>query len=240
MRMRTASQTGTSTRMAALGAALIVLTRAGVGHAEDVPATGKGIVGGALLGGEVVMLGEAAFRANSGWAYLIGGVVGAGGGGALGYLAEQNADSKVSVYMLAGGMTLIIPTAVAVLNATAYTIPDEYTTDSGAIPAGEPVPEPPQPGMSPVSPNPPATPAPAPQPTSWDPASPPRTLSLHYHWSRPVVRITPGLLAANEEGLHLSVPAVEVRPVYGASEMAKLGLSQQHQEVRMTVFSATF
>src|SRR4051812_40084066 len=90
-----------SPSIVALGTAFALLGQASLAHAEEVPATGKGIAGGALLGGEVVMLGEAIAGVRSGWVYLLGGVVGAGAGGYLGHLAERDADPKVSVYMLA-------------------------------------------------------------------------------------------------------------------------------------------
>jgi hypothetical protein len=211
----------------AVGAASLLLTAARPAHADDVPATGKGITGGALLGGEVVMLGEAAFGIKTGWAYLIGGVVGMGGGGYLGYLAEKNADSKVSLYMLAGGMALVIPTTVAALQATSYTPPEDYTEDRPP-PPGTPVPEPVQPGTSPPKP---AVPAGA--------SAAPRMLSLHYHWSQPRLRITPGLVGATDDGLRLSLPAVEVRPLFSKAELAKYGVVQR-QELRVALFSATF
>jgi hypothetical protein len=100
------------------------MTRAAPSLAEEVPATGKGIAGGALLGAEVVMLVEAAVGVKSGWVYILTGLLGAGAGGYGGYVVEQEADSKVSVYMLAGGMALVIPTTVAVLQATSYSPPE--------------------------------------------------------------------------------------------------------------------
>src|SRR4051794_9055339 len=104
-----------SSSIVAMGTALALLGQASPAQADEVPATGKGIAGGALLGGEVVMLGEAIAGVRSGWVYLLGGVVGAGGGAYLGHLVERDADPKASVYMLAGGMALVIPTTVAVL-----------------------------------------------------------------------------------------------------------------------------
>lgn len=218
-------------RLAALGVGVALFARSSGAYAEDVSGGGKGVVGGGLLGAEVVMLGEAAFHAKSGWAYVIGGVAGAGGGVALGYFAERNADSKVPVYMLAGGMVLMIPTIVAVLSAAAYSPADEYTEERA--PSGLPVPEPPRPGTTPVSAPPP------PAPSSRVPFAPLRPLALHYHWHQPALRLTPGLLAANDVGLRFSVPNVEVRPVYTQAELAKFGLTQQ-QELRLTVFSAQF
>ena len=49
-----------------VSAALLVLTQVAPAHAEDINPTPKGIIGGGLLGAEVVMLGEAAFGMKSG------------------------------------------------------------------------------------------------------------------------------------------------------------------------------
>jgi hypothetical protein len=207
----------------AAGTAAILMTRATLSRAEEVPATGKGIVGGALLGGEVVMLVEAAFGVKSGWVYILSGVLGAGAGGYGGYVVEQEADSKVSVYMLAGGMALIIPTTVAVLQATSYSPPEDYTEDrpSAPFPASEPPrPAPGGPGPSPA--------APAPGPTS-----------LRYHWQGAKLKMPVGLLDLDEGAFKVAVPAVELRPVYRLDELQKYGLEQKH-ELRVPVFSATF
>ncbi len=126
-------------------------------RAEDVSTTGKGIVGGGLLGAEIVLATEAAFKVQPGWAYLVGGVGGAAAGSVGGYFIEKDASPKTTMVMLAGGMALIIPTTVAVLSATAYEPPASYTQDRA--PADEPVAEPPQPNGAP-------TPAPAPATTS--------------------------------------------------------------------------
>src|SRR5436190_13241911 len=80
---------------------------------------GKGIIGGALLGAESVMLVEAAADTKPAWAYAVGGGLGAIGGGVGGYFAQQG-DPKISLYLLVGGMALALPTTVAVLSAAAY------------------------------------------------------------------------------------------------------------------------
>jgi hypothetical protein len=88
-----------------------------------VSPTGKGIAGGALLGGEVVMITTAIIGVKAWWPYLVFGAVGAGGGAVGGYFVEQVDDGNTpepSLYMLAGGLALVIPTIVAVANATAY------------------------------------------------------------------------------------------------------------------------
>nr|PZN28140.1 MAG: hypothetical protein DIU78_03395 [Pseudomonadota bacterium] len=105
-------------------------------HALEAPpnTTGKGIAGGALLGAELVLALEAAFDVEPTWAYVVGGLVGAGGGAVGGYFVEQEADSRVPMFMLAGGMALAIPTIVAVLSATAYE-PPEGPLESASPPA---------------------------------------------------------------------------------------------------------
>ena len=68
-------------------ASTTVLADARDAHAQtvnEVSPTGKGIVGCALLGAETVMLIEAAAGARPGWAYILGGVLGAGAGAAGG------------------------------------------------------------------------------------------------------------------------------------------------------------
>jgi len=199
------------------------MTSAAPSRAEEVPATGKGIVGGALLGGEVVMLVEAAFGVKSGWVYILSGVVGAGAGGFAGSIVEKEADSKVSLYMLAGGMALVIPTTVAVLQATSYSPPEDYTEDrpSAPLPASEPL----RPGATPGAP---PTPAPAPGATS-----------LRYHWKEAKLKVPVGLVDLDEGAFKVAVPAVELRPVYRPDELQKYGLEQKH-ELRVPVFSATF
>src|SRR5512135_3598911 len=123
-----------SISLAALAASLLVLAPRTAHAGEDVAAvspTGKGITGGVLLGGEVVMLGEAAFKVKPAWAYAVGGLAGGIGGGVGGYFIEKGANDgdKLPMYMLAGGMALIIPTTVAVLSASAYEPPTDYTED---------------------------------------------------------------------------------------------------------------
>jgi len=211
-----------SASIAAVAAAIALVSQTSPARADDVSPTGKGIVGGGLLGGEVVMLVEAAVGVKSGWAYLIGGVVGVGGGAVGGWQVEKNGSPKTSLYMLAGGMALVIPTTVAVLQATSYKAPEEYTEDRPAT--GAPVPEPPRPAAPPGA-------APAPQG--------PSTLYLHYHWQPALVKLPAGLVDLDEGAFKVAVPAMEVRPVYALDELQKYGLEQKH-ELRVPVFSATF
>lgn len=88
--------------------------------AQDVSPTGKGIAGGAMLGAEVVVITTGLIGVKSWWPYVVFGAVGAGGGAVGGYFVEQAGPAEPSLYMLAGGLALVIPTVVVALNATAY------------------------------------------------------------------------------------------------------------------------
>ncbi len=219
MTRKASSYQRVSTSIVAAGAALAWLAQATPSRADDVSPTGKGVVGGGLLGAETVMLVEAAVGVKPGWAYAVGGVVGAGGGVVAGWQFQKNADPKVSLYLLAGGLALVIPTAVAVLQATSYKAPEEYTEDHPA--SGAPVPEPPRP----------TTPGP-------NPAPGPQT-RLHYHWQAAQLKMPLGLVDVDDGSFKVALPAVEVRPVYDVSELRQYGLEQKH-ELRVPVFSATF
>ncbi len=113
-------------RLSALATAALVGAGAFVGPeraalADNVSPDGKGIVGGGLLGAELVTIVEGIADVRSGWAYGIGAIVGAGGGAVGGYFVEQqSSDGKVPTYLLAGGLALIIPAIVLTLNGTRY------------------------------------------------------------------------------------------------------------------------
>lgn len=187
-----------SSLLVAASLAAALLGHSPSAKAEEVSPTGKGITGGALLGGELVMGIEAAFGVRPAWAYLLGGALGAGAGGYGGYLVEQNASPKVSLYMLAAGMALVIPTTVAVLEATAYEPPAEYREDNPAV--HFPAPEPPR--------------ATLPGPT--------------------------GLVDVSSDGsLRLSVPSIEIRPVFTQAEIQRYGF-EQRDSVHVPVVSGLF
>jgi len=123
----------------ALAAALVagaVITMPSEAAAQDVSPTGKGITGGVLLGSEVALITVGAIGVKSWWPYVLFGAVGAGGGAVGGYFVEQVDEAEPSLYMLAGGMALIVPTVVVVLNATAYD-PTDDTEEDDELPPGE-------------------------------------------------------------------------------------------------------
>ncbi len=221
-------------------------------HAEGSQAssTGKGVTGGALLGGEAVMLVEAAAGTRPGWAYAVGGGLGAIAGGVGGYFPEHDHDTKLSFYLLVGGMALVIPTTVAVLSATAYT-PTDYTEDRPS--PDEPVAQPaaPLPATTPAAaPAPAAEPAPAaapePAPAAPVPAAPAPAAApsgrARDRVGSPVARrqqVAPALVGIADGGLTLSVPAVEVRQMYTRTEIALYGV-KQHTEVEVPVLNLSF
>ncbi len=202
----------------------VIAVAPGVVHAQEseVSPKGKGITGGALLGGEVVMLTEAALGAKPWWAYMVGGVAGAAGGGVGGYFAEQNGDATLSLYLLAGGMALAIPTTVAVLSQTAYEPPTDYTQDTA--PTDEPVAEPPSPDGT-VEEQPAAAAVSRVEPSS-------RT-------RLPEPPAPPSLLSLRRGALSLGVPAVEIRDRFTRRELHEFGLKQR-TEVRVPLFRASF
>ncbi|MEO8905951.1 MAG: hypothetical protein ABI488_25655 [Polyangiaceae bacterium] len=211
-------------------------------HAEtnEVSTTGKGVVGGTLLGAEAVLSVEAAFKVQPTWAYVVGGLGGGAAGGIGGYFLERDASPRTTLFLLAGGMALAIPVTVAVLSATAYEPPASYTQDRA--PADEPVAEPPQPSGAPTpvptttSPAGNEVTAPTPTPTSSlrrHKALARRTFPLDYHLS------PPALIGVSSQALTLGVPAIELRGVYSRNEIAMFGVSQA-TEVRVPVFNFLF
>jgi hypothetical protein len=192
-------------------------------HAEDVSPTGKGITGGALLGGEVVTITEALAGVHPGWAYILGGGLGMVGGGVGGYFVEQSSpNGQADVYMLAGGLALVIPALVLTLNATRYRPSDNATEDHP--PADTPAADPGAGGGSVVSPAtapPPAAPPPA--------AKPPAPTSL----------LDVRVVGSSSDGLRVGVPLPAVRPMYSRKEQAEQGLPQR-TELRFPVVAVTF
>ena len=220
----------TLTSLLALAAATLtpLAAHAAGGKAESSP-TGKGVVGGALLGAELVMVSEAAFKVQPAWAYVVGGVAGGAAGGVGGYFVEQQGDARGPMLMLAGGLALAIPTVVAVLAATAYEPPATYLQDQP--PADEPVAEPPAATPAPATPAPPPAAAPAVAPTSRRYLPSTRRLSLKLP--------PPALLGFQDARLALGVPNVEVRHAYSRTERMIFN-APDVAEVRIPVLDVAF
>ena len=231
-------------------------------RADEVSPDGKGIIGGALLGAEVVTLPMALFQVKSGALYALGGGAGAIGGGVGGYFIERASfsnDGRVPVYMLAGGLALIIPTTVLILNATAYHPSENATEDhaptngpdanpgsaNGSVVVGVPPPSsqstPPPPSSSttvtpstPTSTPPATTPAPSPAPAG-GPTTPSVPLTLDAGRARPLSLID----FSGGSVWSLALPIPEVRPMYSMAEQKQYGLPQG-TELRLPLFHASF
>lgn len=217
----------------AAGAVLAVSTPA---HAEEVTPTAKGIVGGALLGGEVVVFGEALFGVRSPAAYLVGAGVGAAGGGVGGYFIEQAVDDgRIPSYLLAGGLALLIPAVVVTLDATRY-MPTEGAREDK--PVNAPPSDPGKPtGSSVVGAEPAAAPtAPA---TPATPATPPTTPPPAGGGGGTKAPQS-SLFNLREGNFAMGIPVPEVRPVLGATERARMGAQNSGSELRFPVVRVTF
>jgi hypothetical protein len=229
------------------GAALIAPSTA---QAEEVSPTGKGIVGGALLGGEIVVFGEAIFGVHSGLAYIIGGVVGAAGGGVGGYFIEKGSDDgRVPAYLLAAGVAGLIPAIVVTLDATRYRVTegareDKPTTEpppsdpgqpGGSSVVGAPASTPPA-GTAPAAPastTPPETPATPPPPTTPPAGGGTGGTQIQARRSNSLVGVQNGQLA-------IGVPVPEVRPLVGSAERTRMGVDSRGSELRFPVLNVAF
>lgn len=190
-----------------------------------VTATGKGIVGGGLLGAEVVCITMGAVGVSRGWPYFVFGGVGAVGGAIGGYFVEQTGSAEPSLYMLAGGLGLIIPTLIISLNATAYKPPE---TDRQNEPVtNEPSREAPAPAPAPMTGAPPPTTRREHRGPTLAKASP-----VYPHIPLSVVDVYKGKIA-------LGVPALELRPLYSSRELWQYGVAQG-TELRMPLFKTMF
>ncbi len=87
--------------------------------ADEPPPPASGTVGGALVGGEVVLVAQSLAGVKPWWAYAVGTTVGVGLGGYVGHRLEREAVRDVSLYLLATGLALVLPTAIWVGQAHA-------------------------------------------------------------------------------------------------------------------------
>jgi hypothetical protein len=230
--------------LAALVAATAVFATPTEAHAEDVSPTAKGIVGGAFLGAEAVVFGEALFGIRSTWAYLIGTGAGAAGGAVAGYMIEKSAaDGQVPAYMLAGGLVLLIPAIVVGLDQTRY-LPTEGAREDKPVPS-----DPGKPGGSAVvgaeaAPSPTAVPAPASGSESPAPAAPgaaPAPVSPPPAGGGGAPRVPQSALFRLDQGtLSVGMPLPEVRPLLGAADRARLGAEARGSEIRFPFVRVTF
>jgi hypothetical protein len=217
------------TVVAAALAGILLSATAGAARADEVASTPKGTIGGGLLGGEVVTIVESLAGAHSPWWYGVGFVVGAGGGATGGFFIDKgSSNGEASMYLLAGGLALVIPALVLTLNATRYQGSEGATEDKP--PVGAPIANPGAPGGSVITPDgvspPPSAPTPPPPPAPTPPSS---LLDIQMDPRG----------HGGAAGLRLGVPVPDVRPMYSIREQKEYGLPQ-HTEVHMPLLSVTF
>jgi hypothetical protein len=161
------------------------------------------------------------FGVQAGWPYLVFGGLGAVGGGIGGYFVETvtvpPGPSEVPLYMLAGGMALVIPAVVISLNATSYRPPPEDNSTEPVTnqPAGEP---------------------PAPK-TSGRLNRNGMRLRARATEMAPVVPMS--LLALTPNHMSLGIPALTIKSTFTPREVAELG-APKVTEVHIPVFQAVF
>lgn len=227
--------------LAALAAGTVFLGAPRAAQAEDVPPTGKGIAGVALLGAEAVVFTEALIGVRSSTAYLLGAAGGAVAGGVGGYFIEQAvSDGRIPSYLLAAGLALIIPALVITLDQTRY-LPTEGAREDKPV-NNLPASDPGKPGGSAVigaEPK-PATPA-TPSTTLPGGTPPPTTPSGGAGGGPPSPARGPqSLINLQGTGLSVGMPVPEVRPVFTASQKKSLGVESAANEVRFPVVRVTF
>jgi len=210
-----------------------------------VSPTGKGIAGCALLGGEAVMLIEAAAGARPTWAYLVGGGLGAIAGGVGGYFLEQAAEGDttltgITVGTLVVGLGLIIPTTIATIGATAYSPERDQPAEDNAPSTGPLDESTTAPAAAPAGAAPAPAPATSPGATSGTTSDilPPARRAPRQLAARPAFRPT-GLLDMGPEGFSLAVPAIHVGANLTVQEMRQYGLTAV-SELRIPLLSGTF
>lgn len=212
-------------------------------HAEEVSPAAKGVIGGALLGGELVVITEAIIGVRSPLAYGLGAGLGAVAGGFAGFGVEKSmSDGRVPVVLLAGGVALIVPALVVTLNATSYSGNPDAKEDKA--PTNLPPADPGQSGGSPVqgvSPAAaPAAPAAAPAGGGGTGTTPaPQAPQAEAPKAPRVVAPPTSLVSVSPSQFRLGMPVPEAHNVFSMQERRQLGMAQV-TEVRLPVVNVTF
>ncbi len=225
---------GTTTVAFAVAA---LTAHAPLAHADDIQGTPKGTIGGAFLGAEVVAMPMAIAGVKAGWAYAVFPPLGAVGGAIGGFFMDKaydDASAKTpsnaygSAFMLAGGMALIIPTIILMLNATRYHPAENATEDHAPTNTG-PEANPGKPGGSAVTPTSPST-----KNDTEKTESAPKKVAQN---EAPYVPLS--LVDVHENKLRMGIPVPEVHNAYTMQEVKELGVPQS-TELRVPVFKLAF
>jgi hypothetical protein len=236
---------GLATTAVTAAAFVAALTASGDAQASGpVQSWGKGTAGGALLGGEIVIIPMGAAGVSRGWPYFVFGGLGMVGGAIGGYFVDKHfafttdssgnttgGTAEASVGMLAGGLALVIPAVILALNATAYKPPEG---DRNEPATNEPSKEPPKPAPPPPAAAPPDAPPPPPGPTT--------SYKYHSRYRTSVAampHIPTSLLESYQGKVGFGLPGVQVKPLYTQAEMVRYSVAQG-TEVQVPVFKAMF
>jgi len=223
--------------LAILAASTVFLGSPRVAQAEEVTPDGKGIVGGAFLGAELVVFVEALAGVRNSTAYLLGAAGGAIGGGLGGYAIETAVDDgRVPAYMLAGGLALIIPALVVSLDQTRY-LPTEGAREDRPV-TNLPPSDPGKPGGSAVIGAEPAATTPPASGTTPAPVTPAPTPAPG--GGTPPTQGPQSLFNLRGGSVRMGLPVPEVRPVFSAAQKRNLGVESAGNELRFPVVRLTF
>ncbi|MDI7269321.1 MAG: hypothetical protein QME96_15130 [Myxococcota bacterium] len=111
--------------VAGLAFAMPGTVRAQPAPPDQVDSMPKGIIGCALLAGELVLTIEAVAGVRNPWLLTLIPLAAAGGGAAGGYFLDDADEADVSVAMLALGATLLVPSILLALVLSAETYEDQ-------------------------------------------------------------------------------------------------------------------
>jgi hypothetical protein len=206
-------------------------------HADEIQGTPKATIGGAFLGAEVVAIPMGIAGVKAGWAYAVFPPLGAVGGAIGGYFMDKAYDdSKTAAYgsafMLAGGMALIIPAIVLMLNATRYHPSADATEDRAPKNVG-PEANPGSSGGGAVVPTSGGGTS-APPPSSGTSGAP----STGGGGNQPPY-VPLSLVDMHQGTLRMGIPVPEVHNAYSMQQLKELGV-RQATELRVPVFKLAF
>jgi hypothetical protein len=195
-------------------AALVLAAIGGVSPVAkaQISAGPKGLIGGALMGAELVVIGEAIAGVQTDWLYLAGASVGGVAGGVGGYFVDDLDKPGLSVALLVGGMALSIPAFVVSLNATRrhWSEPTERRSPSG------PTPNPPDPS-----------------------AGPELSLQLLPKGGRKLIRWNAVRRHASNRALELAVPDVYITEAFSHADRQRYQLPMARL-IQVPVFTASW
>jgi hypothetical protein len=209
-------------------------------HADEIQGTPKATIGGAFLGAEVVAIPMGIAGVRAGWAYAVFPPLGAVGGAIGGYFMDKAYDDAKtaaygSAFMLAGGMALIIPTIVLMLNATRYHPSAEATEDRAPKNVG-PEANPGTSGGSAVTPSSSGDKTSAPPPSSGGTSG---TTGGGGNGGNQPPYVPLSLVDMKDGTLRMGIPVPEVHNAYTTQQIKELGV-RQATELRVPVFKLAF